>query len=369
MRRVIFIQSKIPIHSTEISDLLARWDIYGQLIHERSRDGGIWIYSNNILKNVEESLVEYKYIQTFESILEKSVSLKRFMLLSREIRRGTLNFTLVCGDNQKSLLTSLFLKFMNPSRVKIQTQFHGDTYSFRWNLGTRGFLRVIFSRLAICFSDSIRIVSKFQIDEIREFNPRSAQKYVLAPIPINFARIATNVNEKVVDVAFIGRLHPERGITELVKIIECLKVQYPNIKIAIAGDGPLRGLIENRFSHWIREGSLLMLGYLNESQVQNLYGKSKVLISSAPREGYGLTLREAALSDMLIVAHTSKGAQEASDAYPNQIKIYHSVDEAVFLINKCIETRSDKLPISRISAQKETDLKGLERLVSSWLAD
>jgi glycosyltransferase involved in cell wall biosynthesis len=258
---------------------------------------------------------------------------------------------------------------MNPSKVKIQIQFHGDTYFFRSNPGIRGFLRVIFSRLSINFSDSIRVVSKFQIDEIEAIKPRSTQEFIIAPIPINFSRVATSTSEKSVDVAFIGRLHPERGINELIKIIEFLKVLDPNIQIAIAGDGPLRGLIENRFSHWINEGSLLTLGYLNERQVQNLYGKSKVLISSAPREGYGLTLREAALSGMLIVARDSKGAREASDAYPHQVKIYSSVDEAIYFINECLDMRSHKFSVNRLSAQKEMDLKGLERLVTSWLAD
>jgi len=369
MRRVIFIHSKFPVHSAGISDLLTRWNIYGRLVHERSKDDGIWIFSIKIPKNLEKLYVEHSYIRTFESIPEKSVGLKRLMQLAKEISVSTFNFTLVCGDNQQSLLISLFLKFMNPSKVKIQIQFHGDTYSFSSNPGISGFLRVIFSRLAINFSDSIRVVSKFQINEIEAIKTRSAQEFILAPIPINFSRVATSISEKTVDVAFIGRLHPERGINELIQIIETLKVLDPNIQIAIAGDGPFRGLIENRLSRWIREGSLLTLGYLNDHQVQNLYGRSKVLISSAPREGYGLTLREAALSNMLIVARDSKGAREASDAYPHQIKIYSSVDEAVNFINECLDTRSDKFSVNRLLSQKEMDLNGLERLVTSWLAD
>jgi hypothetical protein len=72
MRRVIFIHSKFPVHSAGISDLLTRWNIYGRLVHERSKDDGIWIFSIKIPKNLEKLYVEHSYIRTFESIPEKS---------------------------------------------------------------------------------------------------------------------------------------------------------------------------------------------------------------------------------------------------------------------------------------------------------
>jgi glycosyltransferase involved in cell wall biosynthesis len=246
---------------------------------------------------------------------------------------------LVCGDNQKSLLIGIYLKLFNRSKVRIQTQFHGDTYTFRFNKGLRGIIRVCLSRIGIIFSDSIRVVSEFQMGEINSFAPKSHQKFVIAPIPIDYSRIAIPLNNKTIDLSFIGRLHQERGIVELIQIINLVKDAFPEISIVIAGDGPMRPLVEQQLSYWIDKGDVTMRGYLSGDQIHDLYSETKVLISTAPREGYGLTLREAALSQVLVIARHSKGACEAQNSYPEQITTFSTLNEAITLVQESLNQK------------------------------
>ena len=366
MRRVIFLHDKFPKNKPELISLLSRWNKYGEAVHRSSNDDGIWLFVPRFQKR--QIFVE-KYIKNFDSVEVNEKTLGRILALTREIRQSSSNFIMVCGDTQKSLMIGIYLKFLFRSKVRIQTQFHGDVYSFKFNRGARGTLRALLSRFGIIVSHSIRVVSKFQMSEIVAFAPKSKLKFVLAPIPIDRSRIAKPLKSKHIDLAFIGRLHQERGIAELIRIIELVKKALPETRVAIAGDGPLRSQIQKELSQWIEQGDVKLLGYLNPEQILNLYADTKILISTAPREGYGLTLREAALSQVRVVARYSKGACEAQDSYPLQIETFSTFDEAVALIQTSLNQNFDVANQSQIDAQIEIDSQGVSRLVRSWLDD
>ena len=366
MRKVIFLHNKFPSNKHELINLLSRWNKYGESVHKYSGEDGIWLFTPISQRG---KIDEEKFLKFFDSVEVNEKNLGRILALTREIRKSSSNFTLVCGDTQKSLMIGIYLRLMLGSKVRIQTQFHGDIYSFRFNQGLKGTLRTLFSRLGIIASYSIRIVSKFQMDEIVVFAPKSKNKFVLAPIPIDNSRIAIPYKSKNTDLAFIGRLHQERGISELICIIELVKKALPETKVAIAGDGPLRKQIQKKLSRWIEQGDVKLLGYLNPEQILNLYADTTILISTAPREGYGLTLREAALSQVLVVAQDSKGAREAQDSYPLQIKTFSTSDEAVALIEKSLNQKFDAAMPSQIDVQMQIDSQGITRLVRSWLDD
>ena len=367
MRRTIFLQSKFPKDNLELLNLFERWSKYGETVQRYSGEDGIWLFSADFQQGQQAQPLKTQNIKFFKSVEENVNTLRRVLALMREIRQSRSKFTLVCGDNQKSLLIGIYLKLFNGSKVRVQTQFHGDTYTFRFNKGLRGIVRVCLSRIGIISSDSIRIVSEFQMEEIKSFAPKSHQKFVLAPIPIDYSRIAIPLNKKTIDLSFIGRLHQERGIVELIEIIRLVKDASPEIRIVIAGDGPMRPQIEQKLSYWIEKGDVTMRGYLSGEQIHDLYSETKVLISTAPREGYGLTLREAALSQVLVIARQSKGACEAQNSYPDQIKTFSTLSEAFTLVQESLNQKNDPAALGQIDAQRQLDLEGLIRLVDSWI--
>jgi glycosyltransferase involved in cell wall biosynthesis len=367
VRRTIFLQSKFPDDSLELLSLFERWSKYGETVQKHSDEDGVWLFSADFQQGQKAQQLKIQNIKFFKSVEGNVNTLRRVFALMHEIRQSRSKFTLVCGDNQKSLLIGIYLKLFNRSKVRIQTQFHGDTYTFRFNKGLRGIIRVCLSRIGIISSDSIRIVSTFQIEEIASFAPKSHQKFVLAPIPIDVSRIATPLSIKSIDLTFIGRLHQERGIVELIQIINVVKDAFPEISIVIAGDGPMRPLVEQQLSYWIDKGDVTMRGYLSGDQIHDLYSETKVLISTAPREGYGLTLREAALSQVLVIARQSKGACEAQNSYPEQIKTFSTFNEAFTLVQESLNQKINSAASGQIDAQMQLDSESLIRLINSWL--
>jgi len=264
---------------------------------------------------------------------------------------------------------AIFLKLKNSAKVRIQIQFHGDIYTFGINRGIRGFLRVCLSRIAIHFSDSIRIVSKFQAEEILSFSPNSIQKFVLAPIPIDFSRIAMAEIEKDIDLLFVGRLQEERGITELVKIVTALTGSTPAIRIAIVGHGPLLPYLNQELEQQLSAGSVSLMGFVDGINLQQIYSRTKILISTAPQEGYGLVVREAALSQILVIARESKGVAEAKVIFPSSIETFRTTTEAVNLIHRGLAGEIGKIQINQLDEQQRSDKENLTRLINSWVID
>ena len=368
MKKIVFIQFKIPLEDKALQQVALRWEKYGEVLQNQGGIGDMWLFTPRLHTDNLKRLSEYKHIKQFTSVESERNLFKRLHALEVEIRKSGSPATLVCGDNQQSLLLGLFLKLRLRSLVGFQIQFHGDTYSFSVNQGLRGFFRVLLSRIGIVFADSIRIVSKFQERDIKAIWKKTSNKFVLAPIPIDESKIAKFHRAQRFDLAFIGRLHVERGIDELVELIKTLKSLRPETSIAIAGNGPLRGYVAEELSKWIADSSVSLLGFLDGFEITNLYSETKLLISTAPREGYGLTLREAILSNVSVIARESEGALEAKAAFPDAIDTFTTFEQAIELILIALDKGPQPRNPRQLGAQIQSDQDAMKRLVKSWLA-
>lgn len=355
--------SKFPEDAETLISLLNRWDLYGKLVSQKNSDAGVWLVS--ISKKV--SLDNYKYINYYAYSKHLKNRLGTFSKLNRDLANSNESVTVVCGDNQFALLFGLFLKFRHRLKVHLQIQFHGDTYSFTVKLRITGVIRILLSRLAIRFADSIRIVSSFQGNEIRCISSKSRFNFILAPIPIDFSKISSYSQLKQIEVACVGRLHPERGINEIIEIIKLLKLLRPDVRIKIVGEGQESDLVKKDLAQFISDGSIIMTGQLKSDLIKKVYEDSKVLLSAAPREGYGLTLREAALSGVKVVAQSSSGSAEAQKMYGDAIRMYDNPNEAVSMILDALDMQTFQNTEMLIQRQKELDRLSLERLIDSWI--
>lgn len=364
MRKVLFIQVKFPRNSSEIAQLLSRWESYAKVVSEISNERiSVYSFTRKFGQKKSTSL-DFAKLQGKELRFESE-----FSQLMKEISRFGSSYTVICGDNQISLLLGLLLKFRFKSSIRLQIQFHGDTYSFAANKGLVGSLRVLMSRLGIRFADSIRVVSKFQVDEIERLSKYRHQEFVVAPIPINFLKLPKGLLESNFDVILVGRLHAERGTSEIVRILDALNQRSSDLRVGIAGTGPEERWMKSILGENHSGNSVQFLGLLNELELRDLYSRSKILLSTAPQEGYGLSLREAALSGLNVIAKKSRGAEEAVEVYGESIRLYENQDQAVKMI---IETLIDPAQVS-VSAlrniQKSLDEKSVRSLVKSWLND
>ena len=113
-------------------------------------------------------------------------------------------------------------------------------------------------------------------------------------------------------VTFVGRLHPQKGIDTLVKLIALLHQRLPdNVEFAIAGDGPLRDKLvplENL-------PRVTLLGNLNREQAATLLGESAVVLMPSRYETFGYVAAEAISAGALVVASDVSGLRDVVDGH------------------------------------------------------
>jgi glycosyltransferase involved in cell wall biosynthesis len=348
-----------------MNNLLERWNLYGSELNLTTGNNAISVISPKGIPTLDKSF-------EFLRINEKSRGFFRnLILVSREINRLDVKATFVAGDNQFALLFCIFSSLLLKGKINIQSQFHGDLYTLEVNRGLRGMLRVFTSWVAVKVSNSIRVVSKFQGEQLTEVFARIKGDFIVAPIPLDYSKIApAKVSSRVHDVALIGRLHAERGISEATLIIKQLSENNPHIKILIVGRGQEEAGMKNDLRDQVSSGIVEFVGSLSSIELRNIYSTTKILLSAAPREGYGLTLREAALSGLRVVARANHGSLEASLDFPDHIALYENSQEAnskveAFLNNE----RFSALLQPSITEQKHREKLALQALILSWTKD
>jgi glycosyltransferase involved in cell wall biosynthesis len=365
VRKVMFLQSKFPTDATDLDSLLKRWDLYGEIVNSSTNGQKIEIFS----------LREYLFLESRKFLISPgntdlgNTVVTRFKRLIQLISSNDDDYTFVAGDNQLSLLAATLLKFRFPSRIRIQVQFHGNTYNFSANKDPLGLLRVLMSRVAIHFADSIRVVSEFQKSEIRSVSLKKNLKFVVSPIPIDFDKIPSHSSSSSIDILYVGRLHRERGIREFVSIISQLKAMRPLLKVTVVGAGPEKRWAEEKLSKYINDGTVVFFGHVSVSSLRELYSTSKVLLSTAPREGYGLSLREAALSGISVIARKSKGSAEAAKFYGENIEVYETEDDAIRSVSRALNGDFPKSDPDLKNLQEKFDETSLNNLIQSWFSN
>jgi glycosyltransferase involved in cell wall biosynthesis len=367
MRNVIFLQSNIPDNDAELSVLSQRWHSYLGELQSYSRNSQIGVFSVKKFSVLQSRYLLTGQINDVSRGFESNFLASRLYYLYKLISLSNQNFTIVCGDTHISFLIALALRAVSKNSIRIQTQFHGNIYSTGSQRSIMILVKVFLSKLAIIKSDSLRIVSNFQISELTKISRTAQERIVLAPIPIDYSKVALYASKKKFHLCVVGRLHAERGTKNLISIISAFKRLNPAGLIGIAGDGPDLHHFEYQLSNWIEDGSIKLLGRLKASEVAHLFASSKVLLSSAPSEGYGLSIREAALSGLHVVARHSRGTLEARAEYPSQINLFQNSSEAIELIQHVlsVETSYDKEVLIR--EQKKRDAEGRRALIASWV--
>jgi phosphatidylinositol alpha-mannosyltransferase len=124
--------------------------------------------------------------------------------------------------------------------------------------------------------------------DVDRFDPR--------PAPIRHLR------DGAVNVLFVGRLEPRKGLRELLRGYEYMKQRVPQSRLVIVGDGPRRARVESYISgHRLRD--VVMAGYVPDSVLPRYYASADIFCSPATgSESFGIVLLEAMACGLPIVA-------------------------------------------------------------------
>lgn len=115
-------------------------------------------------------------------------------------------------------------------------------------------------------------------------------------------------NQKEINICFAGRLIKEKGVYELCDAFTKLSNDYNNIKLHIAGDGPILEDLTKKYSN---NKKIHFLGKLNFDKVMSLYNSCDIFVyPSMYPEGLPTSILEAGLMKCAVIATDRGGTVE-----------------------------------------------------------
>lgn len=95
----------------------------------------------------------------------------------------------------------------------------------------------------------------------------------------------------------VGRLESGKGFDHLPGILSGLFTETERsgigLTILLAGDGAMRGILEEECSDFIDSGKLVICGYVGPEKLAALYSQSQVFLAFSELEGFSLAMRDA----------------------------------------------------------------------------
>src|SRR5256714_895231 len=111
-----------------------------------------------------------------------------------------------------------------------------------------------------------------------------------------------HLRDDCVNVLFVGRLEKRKGLRDLLQGYRYLHERVPRTRLIIAGDGPLRGMVESYISKH-RVENVVMAGYVPDAVLPRFHASADVFCAPATgRESFGIVLLEAMAAGLPVVA-------------------------------------------------------------------
>jgi glycosyltransferase involved in cell wall biosynthesis len=112
-------------------------------------------------------------------------------------------------------------------------------------------------------------------------------------------------------VVAVGRLVPVKRFDRLISALVGLRARYPDLTAVIAGEGLERPALEAQVRAEGAESWLRLPGRIGDDDLISLYRRAWVLASTSVREGWGMTVTEAAACGTPAVVSDIAGHRDA----------------------------------------------------------
>lgn len=99
--------------------------------------------------------------------------------------------------------------------------------------------------------------------------------------------------DKKFDAVFIGRLHPQKGVLELISIWRYVCQHKKDAKLAIIGDGELEREIRDKIRRCNLESNITLLGYRDGMEKFKIFKESRIVVHPAIYETGAIAPAEA----------------------------------------------------------------------------
>jgi colanic acid/amylovoran biosynthesis glycosyltransferase len=91
----------------------------------------------------------------------------------------------------------------------------------------------------------------------------------------------------------VGRLSEQKGQLVLLEAADIVRHDHANLEVILAGDGPMRAMIEQRISALNLQGVVRITGWVTNAQVRELLQSSRAMVLPSFAEGLPVVIMEA----------------------------------------------------------------------------
>jgi len=280
------------------------------------------------------------------------------------------NFILIASDPWESFLTCLLIKIFTNKRIQIQVQLHADIGDPKWRKFSYMFhFRSLFARFTIPKGDSLRVVSDYQLENLIQQGFHIPLDHFVSPVMLN---IVPNFRPQSIDrhqqtylFGFVGRLESDRGIQQFVSVIKLAASKNRDFKVAVIGKGPMASKLLDKLYEFLPKNAVMITYAGTRDEMSRLWKEISILVSTAPAESYGRSLREAIIHGTRVLSNPTSGAKELSQHTKGIDFIDSGCDEAT--LNNIDRLRVLTIPLEEQMKILSQNANASEILVKSWI--
>ena len=108
-------------------------------------------------------------------------------------------------------------------------------------------------------------------------------------------------------VTYLGRITKYKSIDHLVDAFRIVKLQIPEAKLTIVGEGPYR----KKLMEYAEGLDVVFTGFVSEEEKVEILNRSWVVVNPSVKEGWGLTVIEANACGTPVIAANSPGLRDS----------------------------------------------------------
>lgn len=163
-------------------------------------------------------------------------------------------------------------------------------------------------------------------------------------------KLAPLNNKRLVSV---GRLSPEKGFMDLLKIYTLLHKDYPDWKLDIVGDGVEKERLEKFIEEHELQDFVTLHGFRDKDYIDNLLHDSSIYLLTSYTESFGIVLIEAMSHGVPCIAFDSaEGARELIQSGKNGYLIKNrSYTAFIKKVSDLINNKEERKRIGKVSKE------------------
>jgi len=289
-------------------ELSKRWATQGHQIHLLVCKEGYSLCKFNDVKGTYH-IISRSSINKLGVILSYFLRTFEAFVSPKPVKEGSIIYS--SSDFLTDILPALLMK-KNGRKIKWVSGFYliaPNPFKKEDRFTLRSLTYYLSQRFAILlmgkYVDMVFVLNSDDKKYLERFKLAGRVKVIRGGVDIGYISSIKPRSEKTYDACFVGRLHQQKGLPDLIDIWERIREKKKDAKLAIIGWGSQKwqsSLLDNIAKRGLNS-NIDFLGFLNGEEKFQILKSSKVFMLPSYRESWAIAVCEAMASGLPVIAY------------------------------------------------------------------